>query len=733
MRRPTQFVTALVSFLTALVLPLATNLASGSVPGPVQPYLWLAWPAAAVSATAAAVLEARRRRAPADGGGTDGPGEELLLRRAADQLARTLHGQWTAEAELRMLHRPRPLHVRWASTRRPVAGDPAGVLDRDTVGGRPLRLRLRGGIGGTGGIEGTSGISGSDSVAAVFARLPRRRLVVIGKPGAGKTVMAILLTLDLLEERQAQGGGPVPVLLTLSSWDPRTEHLHTWAARRLLEEYPALANAAVFGPDAARRLVTEGLVLPVLDGLDEMPVPLHAKAIEALDGISPGAPFVLTCRSEEYEAAVVAGGTVLATAAVVELEPVGVREVIAFLTARGVAGGDRWSAVAARLRTDSGGAPAKVLSSPLMSALARVVYTDPARDPAELLDPVRFADPASIEDHLLDAFIPAVYAHRPPPPTAGDAPGGAPLLFPAEAARAWLVFLAGHLQRRRTRELAWWRLHQALPRAVRLTGALALQLLTGLIVAVGMAVAAPLGVALAAGLSGGFGAGLVVVPPDRPGFVNIRVRGRKRLFVRRLVQGLCLGLVLMLGCGAGISAAAVLGVGVEGGPWEVTKAVFVGGLGVGTAFGAMLWLNVPADTIRSRNPMSVLRDDRTVIGVRVLVESLGSGLLAGLLMSQPYSGLRIGIAPALAFGFGAGLALALAGRRSVHAQTGLAANAWGWFLLARTWFALRGKLPWRLMAFLDDAHRRGVLRQVGAVYQFRHARLQDRLAPPPRE
>ncbi|MEU4668642.1 hypothetical protein AB0F91_11870 [Amycolatopsis sp. NPDC023774] len=27
-----------------------------------------------------------------------------------------------------------------------------------------------------------------------------------------------------------------------------------------------------------------------------------------------------------------------------------------------------------------------------------------------------------------------------------------------------------------------------------------------------------------------------------------------------------------------------------------------------------------------------------------------------------------------------------------------------------------------------DAHRRGVLRQVGAVYQFRHARLQERLA-----
>jgi len=34
-------------------------------------------------------------------------------------------------------------------------------------------------------------------------------------------------------------------------------------------------------------------------------------------------------------------------------------------------------------------------------------------------------------------------------------------------------------------------------------------------------------------------------------------------------------------------------------------------------------------------------------------------------------------------------------------------------------------------AFLDDACRQGVLRRAGAVYQFRHARLQDHLTVPP--
>jgi hypothetical protein len=53
-----------------------------------------------------------------------------------------------------------------------------------------------------------------------------------------------------------------------------------------------------------------------------------------------------------------------------------------------------------------------------------------------------------------------------------------------------------------------------------------------------------------------------------------------------------------------------------------------------------------------------------------------------------------------------------------------------WFRLqaARMWLAIQGKIPWRLMRFLDQAHARGALRQAGSFYQFRHVRLQERLA-----
>lgn len=52
-------------------------------------------------------------------------------------------------------------------------------------------------------------------------------------------------------------------------------------------------------------------------------------------------------------------------------------------------------------------------------------------------------------------------------------------------------------------------------------------------------------------------------------------------------------------------------------------------------------------------------------------------------------------------------------------------------MITRRWLALRRRLPWSLMGFLSDAHRRGVLRQAGAVYQFRHIEMQDRLASRP--
>lgn len=709
MRRHSRFVSAIFFVITLLVLPIATNLATDDVPEAVQPYLWLAWPVAALAAVAAAAVEARRQQEPMPIASGDGDGARL--RRGAEELAHTMHRQWATEADTRMLHRPQPLHLRWSTTSRPVSAHPAAVLGEDVVGGRPSRLRLRGGV---------------DEIVTAFNQLPKRRLVLLGDPGAGKTVLAILLTLGLLEQRSAHGG-PVPVLLSLSSWDPRDEHLDTWMVRRVVEDYPALSNAEAFGPRAAHRLVTDSHILPILDGLDEMPAGLHPAAIDALDRVPAGRPLIVTCRSAEYEAAVTSHGGVLATAAVIELEPVGVQEAIAFLSVGGVADDARWVPVLAYLRAHPTAPLATALSSPLMVAQARAIYSDPATDPAELLTRERFADRAAIEDHLLNAFVPAVYRHRPLPPATGRPHRRVPQYSP-ELAHKWLAFIARDLNSRPTRDLVWWQLHSALAPGTRRVIGVLLEILTGFVAGLGVAIGVGLEVGVVAGLAGGFSAGLVAVPPSHPGHVNLRIRGRSRLFGRKLLLGLAVGITTGSGALLTFGSAAWLGAGFPASLEMVLKVGFGAGLGVGIGFGIMAWVNTPTDTIRSPSPGYALRSDRVLSTFRIAVETLGAGLVAGLVTGPPGFGLPVGLAWGIAAGLGGGFAVGLAGRFVGRFQTGLAASAWGWFLLTRSWLALRGRLPWRLMRFLDDAHRRGVLRQAGATYQFRHARLQDSLA-----
>jgi RNA-directed DNA polymerase len=49
---------------------------------------------------------------------------------------------------------------------------------------------------------------------------------------------------------------------------------------------------------------------------------------------------------------------------------------------------------------------------------------------------------------------------------------------------------------------------------------------------------------------------------------------------------------------------------------------------------------------------------------------------------------------------------------------------WPGFVATSLWLGVRRRLPLRLMGFLDDAYRLGLLRVVGPLYQFRHVDLQ---------
>jgi NACHT domain len=646
--------------------------------------------------------------------GTD---EATLLDQAANELADAVRRQWEHEARLRQLRQPRPLRVRWSTTLRPVSAQPAAVLGEGIIAGRPTRLKLHGDLYG---------------VVAAFRQLPARQLVVLGEPGAGKTVLAMLFTLDLLNVRMPDE--PVPVLLSISSWNPLAEHLDTWLARRLVEDYPALANTDVYGPDVAPLLVRHRRLIPILDGLDEMSPAMHGAAIKSLDrALAKGGPLVVTCRSDEYQTAVAASGRFLSRAAVVEIEPINVTSIIEFLTTAQTAGDTRWRPIFEHLRAHPGGALTQALSTPLMVYLARIAYANPATTPAELCDRNCFPNRITIEEHLLDAYLPSVYGNQPRPLLARDDP---PITtfhpYSLDQVQRWLTFVAGHLQQQQTRDLAWWQLHHALPyHAKKWVGGFVIGLVDGLICALGLRIGIG-SVGIAAGSTGGLTAALVNAlmtgPPAYPRQVNTQLRERRRQGGQRFFSGIMLGLGvgIVVGISVGISIGIIVGVTIGLGV-GITAAIAIGILG-----GLSQWLHTPADVIRSLSPASVLRSDRTISILSELFGVFGIALAVGLSVAA-VGGVRIGITTALMVGLIAGLVGGCVNGLADRLTTGLnkftfVGGAWGWFLVSRWWLALANKVPWRLMTFLNDAHQRGVLRQAGAVYQFRHTRLQDHLA-----
>jgi transcriptional regulator with XRE-family HTH domain len=636
---------------------------------------------------------------------------ERRLAEATDDLAHAVGAGLGREEELRRIQDPFPLPVRWQVA-------PDEVMDhwenicRVSPGESAKPLRLAGRL---------------PEIADVYRRIPSGRLVVLGRAGSGKSVLAARLVLDLLATRDR--GDAVPVLFSLGSWNPTTTEFRDWLAGQLTRDHPGLAEPGRDGSNLATALVEAGRILPVLDGFDELAAGLHRAALDALNATT--LPMLLTSRPGEY--ATVAGTDALTAAAAVGLIDLTVSDLDDYLprTTRKNGGATAWDSVLDELR-DHPERPASVnlravLTTPLMVGLARASYSDPAgRDPSVLLDTERFGSQYELEDHLLSSFIPTVYRDEDP-------------RWDSERARSWLGYLARHLDRLGTHDLAWWQLGNAMRRRSRmlivgLVAGLAVGVLTGSLIAPVNTLAGEgalvgliamfgnwLGFGLAIGLA--HGAGITLGGGAfEPSHVRLRTRGGARQlrarFGPRLMVGLAggigLGLVLGLAGAAGLDPMGLVGFGFVGGLATGAGLGMVAGLG----WGLMAGLEVPVDIRSAVGPADLLRTNRAT----VVVEFLGWGLVLGLAHLLVITSVLGSVHPAaipldLVLGPVIGLAI------------GTSLTAWGqWLVFARVWLPLTGRLPWSVAAFLDDACHRGVLRQVGAVYQFRHARLQAHLA-----
>ncbi|WP_152991550.1 NACHT domain-containing protein [Frankia sp. R43] len=629
---------------------------------------------------------------------------DLDIEGAVGALRARIRGQWGEEAVLRQVD-PVPLRVDWVTDGELSAAREIVLGDRDAPDWQSSPL--------SGDVEG---------IVEAFRGLRHHQLVVIGEPGAGKTTAAMVLTLGLLG--LPDPGEPLAVLLPVASWNPTDEPLDAFLARRLVEEYRADLRA--HGPhpaDVAKRLVESSHVLPVLDGLDELPGHWHGPALEAINRFAAaGQPFVLTCRRRVYDRAVRDLDQPLARAAVILLEPVSADQVISYLS-RSVLDSDRWEPVFENLRQHPDGPLAAALSSPLLVTLARTAYQRSDTAPPELLE---LADREAVVTRLVDGFIASVYdVHGVPggrhPQRARPRTGARRTrrIRPERAAR-WLSCLACHLDRLGTRDLWWWQLGPAFtssatenrkswresPAAVIFPGA-----------------AAGVTVALARDELAGFAAGLliallvlclqsarVLVPEHADGGSGARparpAHAVHYLPAHPLTADELKGRLVF-----GVLVGALVGVALGG----VHRAVLAGILS------ELVFLVLPRSSVpswrRRPSPRATMRAT-WMAGATAAVEH---GVTGGAIFAAAAAIFPEGAGPALSGGAAAAVFAALAG-----ADAGL--GRWVRFRSAHLRLAARGWLPWRLWAFLEDAHSRGVLRQAGTVYQFRHAVLQDHLA-----
>ncbi|GAB2874997.1 NACHT domain-containing protein [Streptomyces mayteni] len=604
-------------------------------------------------------------------------------------------------------------------------------------------------------------------IAAYFARLRPRRLVITGEPGAGKTLLATELMIQLLEARQHGGHEPLPFLVSLPAWDTSSPFVD-WLAGELAAAYQQ-------SPSLAAALVEQERIVPVLDGLDEMDAPGQPpqRAQQALDQLNAyHGPLVLTCRADEY-ATLRSSRRWLWDSAPIEITELTASQAHGYLLSRAPDPG-QWQDILDDMRRAGNGALATTLTTPwLLTLAATVSLADGA--PRLLADFVGVpaptaTDPGTLEQRLLARALPSL--------TALHARPGRGTYVSDDVVR-WCSRLAVFLRDTGGRRIAgrvmpstdvvpheMWPIAGNLgPRllAAGLTVALwspFLLLFTLLMVANGYLPSPGMwAVTLVSTLpvAGAWGAFRPWLQPRQIIVGRLFTgKGLARFALSALV-GLVLGwnasLVFSTAFGVpfGSGFAAVFGLGIGMAVrWDIhlnatfatavlTAAVFgalagalgndygrYAGLVAGLAAGAVsLFVAVsvgisvarrhgggaPDEPEEAPTPRTALRDD--------LVAGLIAGLIAGAVAfvvtwRAPWLDAPLPLAAGL------GVSAALAAGPGFVAET------------SRRYLAMllltRGQLPWRLSRFLDWAYDAGILRMAASTYQFRHNRLQQWLA-----
>jgi DNA polymerase III delta prime subunit len=226
-------------------------------------------------------------------------------------------------------------------------------------------------------------------IGDIFAQTGRT-LLVLGEPGAGKTVTLLELARDLIERFEKDPTQSAPVVLNLSTWAGGS--LAAWVEAEMKSKY-------FIPPKRTRAWLQHSRLIPLLDGLDEIAADRRAACLAAINQFleSGGVPGIsVCCRLAEY----LALPERLHFTGAVCLQPLDEKQIEEFLAR----GGTQFFALRTVIRDDP--LLREMARSPLMLNVICLAY---AEQPLDVVAKQQGDTPAMRRAHLFEEYVAAMF------------------------------------------------------------------------------------------------------------------------------------------------------------------------------------------------------------------------------------------------------------------------------------------------------------------------------------
>lgn len=250
-----------------------------------------------------------------------------------------------------------------------------------------------------------------------------RTLLILGKPGAGKTITLLKLAQELIARSEKDPSRLIPVVFNLSSWSSKQQTIADWLVQELLSKYEVPKTV---GKDWVEK---QQLIL-LLDGLDEVKADRREDCVQAINQFIQNygqTEIVVCCRIADYE--VLSLSNRLQLRGAIYIQSLTSEQVNQYLDAAG----EQLQAVKTLLQEDR--LLRKLSKSPLILSVITLAYKNKKIEELRQTGSVK-----ERRQHLFDAYIKRMFSQE-----IRGKPREYKSPYQNEQTKLWLKWLAQHM------------------------------------------------------------------------------------------------------------------------------------------------------------------------------------------------------------------------------------------------------------------------------------------------